>query len=386
MLRVGDNNATTPKKPASTGQCWGDEGRMRRFAQRASWSRLESGRTHCHHRVNRPKHLAVRAQVSPIFCPFARGAGLGGRYPPGIPRRGAQPMAMGHPGSSSSPRSRWLRFGVAGAGVLAVVALTSWCAVAVLNDNDGTPSGPDGAQTATPPPSPTATATTAATASPTRTPAATASPTVATATTAPQTPTRAATATAVATSTTVPAQPTATPTSTTAPAQPTPTPTPTKAATPVRPTPTPTPAALPNRTVTYKFALREFASTLTLKFDFVAGMVTGTLSGSRIEVVTNTCYSGGQLLETAEATATSTFSSALSATIAPTGGSFSSPADITGTTTYAITRPFKHPSCLGGNQVPAPVPFGGFGSVSGDVPADGPLSFNVKTTVGNHSQ
>jgi hypothetical protein len=143
---------------------------------------------------------------------------------------------------------------------------------------------------------------------------------------------------------------------------------------------------LPNRTVTYKFSLNAFASTLTLKFDFAAGTVTGTLSGTRIGVVTNTCYSGSQVLETAEATATSTFSSVLSATIAPTGGPFSSPADIKGTTTYAITKPFTHPSCLAENQVPPPEPFGGFGSVSGHVPADGPVSFSVKTTVGSYSQ
>jgi hypothetical protein len=138
--------------------------------------------------------------------------------------------------------------------------------------------------------------------------------------------------------------------------------------------------------VTYNFSLNAFDSTLTLSFNFAAGTVTGTLSGTRVGVLDNKCYSGDQLVETVEATATDTFSSALSATIAPTGGPFSSPVDITGTTTYAITKPFTHPSCLGGNQVPAPKPFSGFGSVSGVVPADGPISFNVNTTVGNHSQ
>ena len=96
--------------------------------------------------------------------------------------------------------------------------------------------------------------------------------------------------------------------------------TPTRTATLIPPTATPTPAALPNRTVTYCFAMNGFASTLTLKFDFAAGTVTGTLSGTRIGVVTNTCYSGSQVLETAEATVTSTFSSVLSAAIAPMGG------------------------------------------------------------------
>lgn len=95
--------------------------------------------------------------------------------------------------------------------------------------------------------------------------------------------------------------------------------TPTRTATLIPPTATPTPAALPNRTVTYNFSMNGFASTLTLKFDFAAGTVTGTLSGTRIGVVTNTCYSGSQVLETAEATVTSTFSSVLSATIAPMG-------------------------------------------------------------------
>jgi hypothetical protein len=138
--------------------------------------------------------------------------------------------------------------------------------------------------------------------------------------------------------------------------------------------------------VTYNFSLNAFASTLTLSFNFAAGTVTGTLSGTRIGLLENKCYSGNQLLDTAEATATDTFSSALSATIAPTGGPFSSPADIKGTKTYAITKPFTHPSCLSQNQVPAPVPFGGFGSVSGVAPASGPISFSVNTTVGSHSQ
>lgn len=226
-------------------------------------------------------------------------------------------MPTEHPVSSSPSSARWLRFGVIGAAVVAVVALTSWCAAAHLND-DGAPSDPDGAQTATPATSPAATGTTAATASPTGTATAAASPTVATATTSPETPAQAATATAPPTSTTAPAQPTWTPTSTTAPVQPTATPTNTTA--PAQPTATPTPVVLANRTVTYNFSMNAFASTLTLNFNFTAGTVTGTLSGTRTEVVTNTCYSGGQLLETAEAAATDTFSSTLSATIAPTGG------------------------------------------------------------------
>lgn len=138
--------------------------------------------------------------------------------------------------------------------------------------------------------------------------------------------------------------------------------------------------------MTYNFSMNGFDATLTLNFNFAAGAVTGTLSGIRVGVLANACNSGGQLLDTAEATATDTFTSALSATIAPTGGPFSSPADISGTTTYAITKPFTHPSCLSGNQVPAPKPFGGFGSVSGSVPANGPVSFSVQTTAGNYSQ
>lgn len=288
------------------------------------------------------------------------------------------------PESSSSMSSRWLRFAMIGAGVAAVVALTGWCAAAVMND-DSSPAEPGGAQTATPAAPTIPPATIAATASPTSSTTTAASPAVATATTAPAgTATVTAQPTATPGRTTAPAQPTAAPTNTAAP--PTNTATPTSTTAPAQPTATPTPATLPNRTGTYKFALKEFASTLTLSFDFAAGMVTGTLSGTRTQLITNTCYSGGQLLETAEAAATSVFSSVLSASVAPTGGPFSSPADITGTTTYAITRPFTHPSCLGGNQVPAPVPFGGFGTVSGVVPASGPVSFSVNTTVGNYSQ
>lgn len=229
-------------------------------------------------------------------------------------------MATEQPGSSSSQSSRWIRFGVIGAGVVAVVALTSWCAVGALNDDDDTGrSGSDGAETATPPGAPSATGTSAptrsptaaATASPAGTPTAAGSPTTTTATAGTQSPTPGATATAPA-ATATPRPPTVTP-----PAQPTATPT------TAPPTPTsvpPTPSTLPNRTVTYNFSLNAFDSTLMLSFNFAAGTVTGTLSGTRVGVLDNKCYSGDQLVETAEATATDTFSSALSATIAPNGG------------------------------------------------------------------
>ncbi|HML99046.1 MAG TPA: hypothetical protein PKD75_11240 [Tepidiformaceae bacterium] len=138
--------------------------------------------------------------------------------------------------------------------------------------------------------------------------------------------------------------------------------------------------------MTYNFPMNGYDTTLTFSFKFDAGTVAGTLSGTRVRVLANECMSDGQRVDIAEAEATDTFSSTLSATIAPTGGPFSSPADIKGTTTYAITRPFTHPDCLSGNQVPPPAPFGGFGSVSGVVPANGPVSFSVKTTAGNYSR
>lgn len=178
-------------------------------------------------------------------------------------------------------------------------------------------------------------------------------------------------------------RPTSTPTRT-----PTPTPTaaPTATFTPVGPTATPTPVVLANRSLTANFSLSGFASTLTLSFNFRAGTFAGSLSGGRSQVLPNQCMSGGQVVETAQATETSTFMAGLSGTIGPNGGPFSSPANISGTTVYTLTKPFTLPQCLAGNQLPPSTTFSGFGTVSGTVPADGgPISFSVNTSVGNFS-
>lgn len=197
-------------------------------------------------------------------------------------------------------------------------------------------------------------------------------------------PTEDATATVEATAT-AEATPTdtATPRPTSTPAR---TPAPTATFTPTAPTATPTPAVLANRSLTANFSLSGFASTLTLSFNFQAGTFAGSLSGGRSQLLPNQCMSGGQVVETAQATETSTFMAGLSGTIAQNGGPFSSPANISGTTVYTLTKPFTLPQCLAGNQLPPSTTFSGFGTVSGTVPADGgPISFSVNTSVGNFS-
>lgn len=211
-------------------------------------------------------------------------------------------------------------------------------------------------------------------ASPTAAESPTAEPTEEGTATAEASPTAVATPTDTATP-----RPTSTPTRTPTTAQ-------TATPTPVPPTATPTPSVLANRSLTANFNLSGFASTLALSFNFQAGTFAGSLSGGRSQVLPNECRLGGQLIDTAQATETSTFMAGLSGTIAPNGGPFSSPADIKGTTVYVLTKPFTHPNCLAGNQLPPSTTFSGFGSVSGVVPADGgPISFSVNTSVGNFS-
>ena len=132
--------------------------------------------------------------------------------------------------------------------------------------------------------------------------------------------------------------------------------------------------------------MNGFASTLTLKFDFVAG------TGDR-DTIGNQDRGGHQhLLLRKPGPGNRGGNSHLHVLLGAlggyraNGGPFSSPSDINGATTYAITKPFTHPSCLSENKVPGAAPFGGFGRVSGSVPANGPVTFSARTTAGNHSQ
>jgi hypothetical protein len=189
---------------------------------------------------------------------------------------------------------------------------------------------------------------------------------------------------------TVAPEPTATPAAT-ATSTPTRTPTPAPTAAPTT-TPTPaatsTPAPLANRSASSDFALGAYDAHLSLAINFAAGSVSGTLSGSKSEVLQGQCGQGDQLLETAQLTATSSFSAGLSSAIAATGGPFSAPVSIAGTTTYSLTTPFTLPQCLPLNAkiVPPASSFSASGTVSGVAVADNPTSINVSTTLGSYAQ
>lgn len=195
--------------------------------------------------------------------------------------------------------------------------------------------------------------------------------------TAAPSPTKAPTATP-----TVPPTPTATPTGT-----PTPRPTATPTTVPA-PTVAATPGPLPNRSLAADFPLGDYAAHLSLALKFSLGTVSGTLSGSRSEVLQGQCGQGSQLIETAQLLATSSFSTGFSGAIAPTGGPFSAPVSIVGTTTYSLTKPFTKPQCvpLNASIVPPAGSFSASGTVSGTAVADNPTSINVNTTLGSYAR
>ena len=173
--------------------------------------------------------------------------------------------------------------------------------------------------------------------------------------------------------------------------------TPTSASTPMSPptaTPSPTDTPVPTNTVSVpptesraaSFVLGSFSAQLTLTINFGAGTVTGTLSGSRSEILSNACFEGSTQIDDAQAVATSSFTTGFSGAISTTGGPYNAGLSISGTTSYTLAKPFTDPRCLSQNQLPPPAPFNASGTVSGVATGSGPATINVNTTLGSYSE
>ncbi len=149
---------------------------------------------------------------------------------------------------------------------------------------------------------------------------------------------------------------------------------------------------LPSRPLSYGFPLGNYSATLTGVIDFASGTASGTLAGSWTQLAGQfNCGQGDQVIETAEAHATARFSTGFSAPVPQSGGAFSTSVSISGTLSYALTKPFTDPNCTSGNsqiiaQFPPPDTFTSSGTISGTAFEGSPTTITVNTTFGNFSQ
>ena len=149
---------------------------------------------------------------------------------------------------------------------------------------------------------------------------------------------------------------------------------------------------LPSRALSYTFPLGLYRADLNGVIDFSSGSVSGSFSGTWTQVSGQTnCGQGNQILDTAEAHATARFSTGFSGSVPQGGGSYSAPVGFSGTISYALAKPFTHPSCthLNGQaiaQLPATSTFTASGTISGTAIDGSPTTINVNTTLGSFAQ